>query len=87
VHHKILFGKFHFTLGQIILPFVTFVHLNFPSLLPTQIENESASMLKNLVAEVFNSVLFKDTIFLHNFLGNYQSFTTTNQVLDMLFTW
>jgi hypothetical protein len=46
-----------------------------------------ANTLENLVARAFSFVLCEDTIFLHNFIGSYRSFTTTEQMLDMLFIW
>jgi hypothetical protein len=50
-------------------------------------QTQKAGTLKNLVAEVLNSVLFGDTISVHNFLGSHRSFTTSEQVLTMLFSW
>ncbi|XP_073908557.1 uncharacterized protein isoform X5 [Castor canadensis] len=46
-----------------------------------------ARNLQNLVTEILNSALCEDTTCIHNFLGSYRYFTTTKQMLDVLFTW
>ncbi|XP_073908425.1 uncharacterized protein isoform X1 [Castor canadensis] len=46
-----------------------------------------AGTLQNLVTEILNSALCEDTTCIHNFLGSYRCFTTTEQMLDVLFTW
>jgi hypothetical protein len=46
-----------------------------------------AGTLKNLMAELMNSLLMEDTILVRRFLGNFHCFLTTQQVLDGHFTW
>jgi hypothetical protein len=72
-----------------------------PSLISTQREDDSASILdENCREEVLNagmleklldhlvpSVLFGDTLYVPTFLASYRRFTTTQQVLEMLFSW
>jgi hypothetical protein len=67
----------------------------------TQSENELASIpdenttmdmldeysLEKLVDHLVPSVLFGDTLFVRTFLGSYQRFTTTQHVLEVLFSW
>jgi hypothetical protein len=97
---KILFGKFHLTIGQFFCQLLL-LYLNRSSLLPTQNENISVSMwnepcselkvkagtLQKLVTEILNSALCEDTTCVHNSLGSYRCFTTAKQVLDVLSTW
>jgi hypothetical protein len=97
---KILFGKFHFTIGQFFCQLLL-LYLNRSSLLPTQNENISVSMwnepcselkvkagtLQNLVTEILNSALCEDTTCVHNSLGSYRCSTVTKQVLDVLSNW
>jgi hypothetical protein len=42
-------------------------------------QTQKAGTLKNLVAEVLNSVLCGDTISVHNFLGSHRSFATSSR--------
>jgi hypothetical protein len=46
-----------------------------------------AGTLQNFVTEILNSASCEDTTSVHNSLGRYRCFTTTEQVLDVLSTW
>jgi hypothetical protein len=72
-----------------------------PFFILTQSENVAASIpeenctedmldecsLEKLVDHLVPSMLFGDTLFVPTFLGSYRRFTTTQHVLEMLFSW
>jgi predicted RNA-binding protein len=95
-----LWEHFPVGVGKSFCCLILFQGLYCPCLVPTQIKNESALIsvepgsenyktgsLEILMDQVLPSVMFEDTIFVHDFLGNYQHFTTTEQVLNIVFTW
>jgi hypothetical protein len=75
--------------------------LIYPFFIQTQSANVSASILdenytedmldecslEKLVDHLVPSMLFGDTLFVPTFLGSYHRFTTTQHVLEMLFSW
>jgi hypothetical protein len=50
-------------------------------------EITEADTLGYLMDEIWSALLCGDTIFAYTILGNYGCFTTTEHVLDVLYTW
>jgi hypothetical protein len=50
-------------------------------------EIPEADNLGNLTDQIWTALLYGNTIFVYHFQGNYGCFTTTEHVLDILYTW